>query len=281
MTAVQVVPLTAGECLNIKALTERGAAWQVGHYPAGFALLLHPTFGPVLFDTGYGLAVVRAMRRWPALLYGLVTPVRLDPRDTALAQLARMGFAAADISQIVLSHLHADHVGGLLDFPHSPLVLDARAYWPMKPLRGLRAVRKAYLPELLPADFEARMRPLHFQAAPPELAPFAEYADVFGDGSVLALPVAGHAVGMIALLVRVQAGAELSGDGSGWVLLASDAAWSVRGLRLGLPVHPLARAAFFDVQAEQRSAEQLRAWLARHPQTRVIVSHDAPEVARA
>ncbi|GAA5503560.1 hypothetical protein Dxin01_03319 [Deinococcus xinjiangensis] len=280
MTAVQVVPLTAGECLNIKALTERGAAWRVGHYPAGFALLLHPTFGPVLFDTGYGLAVVRAMRRWPALLYGLVTPVRLDPRDTALAQLERMGFTAQDIGHVILSHLHADHVGGLLDFPHSRLVLDERAYAPMKPLHGLRAVRKAYLPELLPSDFGARMQPLTFRPAPPELAPFFEYADVFGDGSVLALPVAGHAAGMIALLVRVQAGAELAGDGRGWVLLAADAAWSVRGLRLGLPVHPLARVAFFDVQAEGRSAEQLRAWLARHPHTPVIVSHDAPELSR-
>ena len=42
-------------------------------------------------------------------------------------------------------------------------------------------------------------------------------------------------------------------------------------------VHPLARIAFFDVEQERRSRQQLQDWLARHPRARVIVSHDLPE----
>ena len=125
MSAVRVVPLSAGACLNIAALTERGAAWHVRAYPAGFALLLHPARGAVLFDTGYSFRVPALMRRWPGLLYGLITPVRLRPWQTPLAHLARLGITAQDVRHLIVSHLHADHVGALRDFPAATFHLDA------------------------------------------------------------------------------------------------------------------------------------------------------------
>ncbi|WP_425145725.1 MBL fold metallo-hydrolase [Deinococcus sp.] len=277
MSAVPVLPLAAGECLNIAALTERGAAWRVRAYPAGFALLRHPTHGPVLFDTGYGPQVRRLMRRWPGVLYGLVTPVRLEAHQTALAQLARLGILPADVRHVIVSHLHADHVGALRDFPQAQFYLDEGAYPPLRGLKGLRAVRRAFLPELLPQGFEARSRALDYRPAPPGLAPFGQAADVFGDGLLYALGVPGHAPGMIALVVRTADHAALNGDGAGLSLLASDAAWSVRALRAGGEVHPLARLAFWDAAQERESRERLRAWLAEHPRARVIVSHDTPE----
>ena len=280
---VRVIPLSAGECLNIAALTERGAAWRVRAYPAGFALLLHPQRGPVLLDTGYGPPVQTLMRRWPGLLYGLVTPVRLRPGQTALAHLARLGFTASDVRHVIVSHLHADHVGALRDFPGATLHLDLTGSAPLLKLRGLRAVRRAFLPELLPPDFTSRSRELDFQAAPPGFEPFEEVADVFGDGSLYALKVPGHAPGLLALIVRSGPDADLTGDGaltgdgSGLTLLASDAAWSVGALRRGGEVHPLARLAFWNAAQERESRSKLRRWLAAHPKARVIVSHDEPE----
>ncbi|MBZ9713091.1 MBL fold metallo-hydrolase [Deinococcus multiflagellatus] len=268
---MRVIPLQAGDCLNLAALTERGAPWRLQAYPAGFSLLLHPVHGPVLFDTGYGESVVRAMRRWPGVLYGLVTPVRLHPQATARAQLAVMGFAPQDVRHIIVSHLHADHVGGLRDFPHATFHLDRAAYETLRALRGLKAVRRAFLPEALPADFEARARWLPFQAAPPDLAPFAQVADVFGDSSVWAVPLPGHAPGMVGLLVP---------EAQGLSVLAADAAWSVRAAREARPPHPLARAAFFDPTQEAASGAQLRAFLQARPHARVHVSHDAPEAWR-
>lgn len=283
--AVQVVPLTAGECLNLAALTERGAPLQVRRYPAGFVLLVHPGRGPVLFDTGYGEPVLAAMRRWPGVLYGLVTPVRLKARQTAAAQLRALGTAADEVKTIIVSHLHADHIGGLRDFPAARFMLDNGAYPPLRGLRGLRAVRRAFLPQVLPDDFGARCDEMMFRPAPPGLEPFPEAADVFADGSAYALRVPGHAPGMTALVVKTGPEAHLDGDGGGLTLLASDAAWSVRALRAGpggpgAEVHPLARAAFWDKRQERRSRAQLHAWLARHPHARVIVSHDEPEAGK-
>ncbi|WP_235514320.1 MBL fold metallo-hydrolase [Deinococcus sp. Leaf326] len=271
---VDVVPLVAGFCLNVAALTERGAPWRLRAYPAGFALLFHPRRGPVLFDTGYGAAVPAAMRRWPGVLYGLVTPVRLPATQTLPAQLARLGLMPSDIREVIVSHLHADHVGALRELPRARFVLDPQAYAPLRALRGLRAVRRAFLPEVLPPDFGDRLSPLVFAPAPPELAPFNRAADVFGDGLVYALPVPGHAPGMVALLVRTGAAGP---EGQGWTLLAGDVAYHVGALREGGEPHPLARAAFWDVRGERESRAKVRAWLAAHPHARVIVSHDVPE----
>ncbi|MFC4454051.1 MBL fold metallo-hydrolase [Deinococcus sonorensis] len=274
---VRVVPLTAGACLNVAALTERGAPWRVREYPAGYALLLHPSRGPVLFDCGYGPAVLQAMRRWPGLLYGAVTPVRLPASQTVPAALARLGLTPADIRQVIVSHLHADHVGALRQLTAATFVLDPAAYTPLRGLRGVQAVRRAYLPDLLPPDFDDRLSPLTFQASPPGLAPFEWAADIYGDGSVWAVPVPGHAPGMIALVVRTQPGAALEGSGEGLTVLASDVAYSVRALREGLEAHPLTHLTFFNATQERQSRARLRQWLQRHPRARVIVSHDLPE----
>ncbi|RJF71276.1 MBL fold metallo-hydrolase [Deinococcus cavernae] len=281
MNTVQVIPLRAGECFNFAAVTGRGEPWRVKSFPAGFALIVHPQRGPVLFDTGYSSLVRRIMRRWPGVLYGLVTPVRLDERETARAQLARLGWSASDIREIIVSHLHADHVGALRDFPQARFLLDAPAFGELRGLQGVKAVRRAFLPELLPDDFAPRIQPLTFTAAPPGLSPFSEVADVFGDESVLAVRVPGHAPGMVALIARTHPQATWEGDGAGLTVLAADAAWTVRALREGLPVHLLGRLAFWNAAQEARSARQLRDWLTGHPQAQVIVSHDAPEVGRA
>ncbi|MFC6660432.1 MBL fold metallo-hydrolase [Deinococcus multiflagellatus] len=234
MSAVRVIPLQAGDCLNLAALTERGAPWRLQAYPAGFSLLLHPVHGPVLFDTGYGESVVRAMRRWPGVLYGLVTPVRLHPQATARAQLAVMGFAPQDVRHIIVSHLHADHVGAAR--------LSARHV--SSGPRRLRNAAGAARPEGRAPGLSARGPARRFRgpcplvAVPggaPDLAPFAQVADVFGDSSVWAVPLPGHAPGMVGLLVP---------EAQGLSVLAADAAWSVRAAREARPPHPLARAAF-------------------------------------
>lgn len=168
---------------------------------------------------------------------------------------------------IIVSHLHADHVGGLRDFPHATFHLDRRAW---EPLRALRACGPfgAYLPELLPDDFEDRCTWLDFTDAGVDLHPFAEVADVFGDGLLRAVPLPGHAPGMVGLLAQEEAGL---------TVLAADAAWSVRAGREGRPVHPLARVAFHDPTQEATSGAALRAFLHANPAARLHVSHDAPE----
>ncbi len=70
------------------------------------ALLATPLAGKtVLFETGIGAFFEPKLRE----RYGVV-----EERHVLLDSLAEAGFAPEDIDVIVLSHLHFDHVGGLL-----------------------------------------------------------------------------------------------------------------------------------------------------------------------
>ncbi len=83
------------------------------------------------------------------------------------------------------------------------------------------ALRRAFVPGLIPEDFETRTRFVEqFEqvALPPELAPFSSaWALPNSNGDVLLVPLPGHAAGHLGAFVRTQ---------EGWVLLAADAAWS-------------------------------------------------------
>ncbi|MFN8421872.1 MAG: MBL fold metallo-hydrolase [Anaerolineae bacterium] len=142
----------------------------------------------MLVDTGYAPRFAEATARMPARLYRLLTPMTLGRGETAVERLAARGIAAGDVRTIVVTHFHADHVAGLRDFPRARIVFAASAWRAVERLRGLGAVRRAYLPALLPDDFHARADALDdvraIRPLPPALAPFDRGVDVLGDGTL-------------------------------------------------------------------------------------------------
>ncbi len=98
-------------------------AWQTG----ALCLLVETRQGLVLVDTGLGTEDY--LHKAPITrLFQVVTSVPLDPGETAVHQLARMGYRPADLRHIVLTHLHFDHAGGLRDFPHAKVHLHHKEY---------------------------------------------------------------------------------------------------------------------------------------------------------
>lgn len=90
-------------------------------------LLIETGDGLVLVDSGYGLADIAAPGSRLGPTRHLMRPA-LDPRETALRQIERRGFAAADVRHILLTHLDADHAGGIADFPDAQIHTTA-AEW--------------------------------------------------------------------------------------------------------------------------------------------------------
>ncbi len=74
--------------------------------------------GLVLVDTGFGLDDVRQPSRLSAFFRGLNNIQRRESL-TARARIEALGFQAADVRHIILTHLDFDHAGGLTDFPHA------------------------------------------------------------------------------------------------------------------------------------------------------------------
>ena len=160
--------------------------------------------GLVLFDAGVDQAVVTDPNyygdRITTLFNRNIFRWDLAPEDTLTEQLARAGYAATDVRTVVISHLHADHVGGIREVPQADLYAaeDGLAYMrgPNHPERHFVYRNHIEIPG-------AKLQAIPFQTTDdPALAPFTESWDVMGDGSMVVLPTPGHIAGCVSMLVR-------------------------------------------------------------------------------
>jgi len=89
----------------------------------------------VLFDTGFPPEYATAPAATAARdgLHRFGAFAAFGPKNTATGQLAVLGLTPADISHVILSHGHIDHVGSLPLFAHAQIVLTARERADAKP----------------------------------------------------------------------------------------------------------------------------------------------------
>ncbi|SDD23215.1 Metallo-beta-lactamase superfamily protein [Paenibacillus sp. UNCCL117] len=266
--ALRLRLFTAGACSHPEWVTLRGGTLRTVKIPAMFACLEHPQHGHILYDTGYAGRFLEATARLPARLYRMVTPVSFRPEQGAAEQLRRCGIDPARIGKIVISHFHADHVAGLRDFPHARFLYEPEAYAAVRRLTGLAALRRAYLPELLPENFAARSdiwSPEAWQSTDPATGfPFSSVLDVLGDGSLLAVKLPGHADGQIGLLFATE---------RHMYFLCADAVWSSRAYRESRPPHPLAGLIMPSRTDYHSSFERIVRFHRLYPEVRIIPSH--------
>jgi glyoxylase-like metal-dependent hydrolase (beta-lactamase superfamily II) len=83
-------------------------------------LLLETEDGLVLVDTGLGLGDIAKPERLGKDWLRNVSP-RLAADETAIEQVKALGFSAADVRHILLTHLDRDHAGGIEDFPSAKI----------------------------------------------------------------------------------------------------------------------------------------------------------------
>lgn len=264
----KITLMAAGYCTHPEFVTIRGGQRRRVPYPALFALLEHPEFGPVLFDTGYTPRFFNQTKRWPYSLYTKITPVYLDAAKTAANQIQARGIASADVRYVIISHFHADHVGGLADFPNAQYIYLSEAFNAVRRLRGFSAVKAGFLPGLLPPDFEQRSRPIEVAASislPAQYAPFDRGFDLFGDGRLLGVHLPGHAHGQLGLF--------LDAENMGPTLLAADACWHSRAYRELAWPHPLANLALADANAYRDTLQKLAALHQRRPDLHILPTH--------
>jgi glyoxylase-like metal-dependent hydrolase (beta-lactamase superfamily II) len=90
-------------------------------------LLAETNQGLLLVDTGLGLHDYKNPTRMMLNFMNIMRAVS-DPEIAVVRQLARMGYKPEDVRQVVLTHLHLDHAGGLPDFPQAQVHVFRREY---------------------------------------------------------------------------------------------------------------------------------------------------------
>lgn len=236
-------------------------------------LLAETDDGLVLVDTGFGLRDVAHPRsRLSGFFLALLSP-DFRAEMTAARQVAAMGYRAADVRHIVLTHLDFDHAGGLDDFPHAQVHLLARE-------RESAFAQTTWLDRqrYRPQQWSSQSRwQLHGDAGGERWLGFERVCTGRGlpDGVAL-LPLPGHTHGHAGVAVNV---------GGRWVLQAGDAYFHHREMDARRPwCTPGLRAyqTLMEKSREQRLANQqrLRAFAAGHPEVQVCCSHDPVEFER-
>lgn len=273
--SVKLTLLHAGYCTNPEHLVIRGGRWKHIPLPAMFALIEHPRFGVMLYDTGYSQRFFDETRRYPNKLYAQITPVHLREDEIAVCQLEARGIRPEDVERVFISHFHADHVAALSDFTRASYVHFRHAFEAVCNLRGISALSKAYLRGLIPSDFGSRQSAIDSASPiklPSEYAPFTCGYDLLGDESVIAVELPGHAVGQMGLFIRTNDGRV--------TFLVGDACWMKRAYQENRPPHILANVLFSDAAAYRATLNDLHMFHQAQPDVRIVPSHCAESLAQ-
>jgi glyoxylase-like metal-dependent hydrolase (beta-lactamase superfamily II) len=236
-------------------------------------LLLEGWDGLILVDTGLGVEDVSDPGRLGLLFDTLLQP-RLEVAETALRQVADLGFRTSDVRHIVPTHLDLDHAGGLADFP------DARVH-----------VHAAELKAALEPSARERTRYRKAQLSGVEKwAPVQdEGGDVWfgfssvralpgGKDQVLLIPLPGHSRGHCGVAIETA---------EGWLLHCGDAYFhrtevAPAGGKTPVGLKWFESLVAFDNKARLANQQRLRD-LAKSfgRDIRLICSHDPAELAEA
>ena len=188
--------LAAGRLRMKKSVYVAGAdRSEMIDLPVSSALIRHKQ-GNVLFDTGCHPSVVEnAEWRWGSL--ARVMKPLMTENETLLPSLACVGLGPDDIDIVVNSHFHPDHCGCNQFFRKATILAHARE---IEAAKAPGAESAGYLR----ADWDYGQ----------PIDPVNGEKDLFGDSSVVLVPLPGHTPGTLGALVSL--------DRDGQFLLASD-----------------------------------------------------------
>lgn len=264
MTKVKFILKAAGFCEAKKSHTLRGAEHQDIKFYATFGLIVHPLHGPILFDTGYTKDFYPATKSYPFKIYAQMTKVFIEEEQEAKYQLLKEGINPEEVKYIILSHFHADHIGGLKDFPNAQVICTQSAYNAIKGKKGFSALLKGFIPHLMPPNFEQQVKTIDIEKEQTEDPILGKLYDVFNDGSIQLCALDGHAKGQIGALLQTE---------QGQVFLVADGAWlkaNYTDLHLPSPIVQL----FFDSWSDfKASLKRIHQYHKAHPETIIIPCH--------
>ena len=246
----------AGRIISTKAaLTYRGGAFgETRDFTMTAVLVQHPR-GTLLFDTGFGSDIDAQVEAFPWLLRLLTHYEKGTP---VAEQLRAHGIGPSDLTGIVLTHAHWDHVSGIPDFPGVPV-------WVNRAERDF--IRDGGIASALVRSFGDVPYHVYDFTGGPYLG-FDRSEDVFGDGSIVLVPAPGHTPGSIIAFLTLPSGMRYA--------LVGDLVWQREGIELPAERPWLSRSfADADPAGVRRSIVLMHQIASKMPDLLIVPAHDA------
>ncbi|MHA6493551.1 MBL fold metallo-hydrolase [Pseudomonas borbori] len=242
------------ETRTLDAFTVAGGKWTETAVASHMAVLIEHHAATLLFDTSLGRQVdsqFASEMPWydkPLLQYGAVQPVR--------DQLDRDGIR---VDRILLSHAHWDHASGLADFAEVPV-------W--APYEEIEFIHIATPPAILPSQFAHTIKWVPYGFAAQPFMGFSDSHDLFGDGSLVLVPMRGHTPGSVGLFITLEDGRRF--------FFTGDASWRLEGFTGPREKFWISRNMVDNDREETRQVLQhVHQLIKREPALVVVPAHDA------
>jgi glyoxylase-like metal-dependent hydrolase (beta-lactamase superfamily II) len=219
----------------------------------------HPTHGPVLIDAGFPRRTSVDVADYPGKQMANLLGVEMEPGSAVVDRLGEIGRSTDDVEHIVITHMHADHIGGVEDFPGATLHVG-EGEWESAYEAGFLGK-----PDVSPFDGRTSVDHLSFGDTAP-YGPFEGHRDLFGDGSVVVMPAGGHTPGHVAVLVNLAGGS---------YLIAGDCAWVDRHWVGPEPKGALVRGSLeYDWRQNWGNQWRIHAFAKANPNVVVLAGHE-------
>src|SRR5712692_7856359 len=256
---VEVMFLRCGRVAIPEFVAVRGAFSPIPRIISHSAVLVRHPKATFLYDTGLS-SDISAFVADRSLLFRK-TLGNFQFEQSLSSHLKSMGMGSIDLDFALLSHLHWDHVSGIPDIPGVLLRINRVEYEAAR--LGLFEMNSGLVRQLMcdnPIEF--------FDCAGPVYEGFRSSYDLFGDGSIVLVPLPGHTAGNTGMFINRSNGPRL--------FLLGDAAWVSQNYMHPATMHPLiwTRITSDDATARQ-TLIQLHHFALQHPEIPLIAMHDA------
>jgi glyoxylase-like metal-dependent hydrolase (beta-lactamase superfamily II) len=184
--------------------------------------------------------------------------------DEVKSQLQKFGLTPADIRHIIITHFHADHIGGLKDFDQAIIHCSKTAYEEVTNTNLFWGFTRGILKSLIPDDLDQRVRFIEESGSPVTDDIFGTTYDLFHDNSLLIYPVPGHATGQLALLLKTE---------KQYYFLIADACWLRQSYQdLVLP-NPIVKILFNSWKDFTSSLHKIHLFYKANPHIVIVPTH--------
>jgi glyoxylase-like metal-dependent hydrolase (beta-lactamase superfamily II) len=173
-----------------------------------YAWVIEHDEGPIVVDTGETSRVHQQgyFPNWHPF-YRRATRFSVHPDEEIGRQLRALGIGARDVRQLVLTHLHTDHAGGLADLTNTQSWVAEQEF---RRAAGFGGKVQGYLPHRWPRWWQPDF--VRFDGG--AFGPFEKSMSLTKSGDVLIVPTPGHTPHHISVVVCGSPTLFLAGDTS-------------------------------------------------------------------